>query len=445
MDIAPPHPRPSTADVIIAGGGPSAALLARACAGQGLEVMVVAPDLDASWTARYAVWCDEWEPLGLPGRYEGVWPRVTVRLDDDRAHVLGRRYATLDNAAVKGALLEALPQPARVVDTVVSVVHGRERTHVRTAGGRELQGRLFVDATGGAAPWTLRHAGRPGAFQTALGWRLRGAAAQLPEPASMTLMDYRSPQPGSTLPTFLYAMPMANGDAFVEETVLIHRPAIPHATLEALLRNRLSRMGISTDTPVAVERCTIAMDLPLPVMPQRTLAFGAAAGYVHPATGYMVGYAAAMAPRVARAIGEALSAGSRSLDDAAAGVWEAIWPREALRVRALFLLGATAVAGFDAAATRDFFDTFFALDRASWSAYLARSLSVAELAPIMWRIYRRSDGPIRRALRAEFLRRPILGGAALLGVGPSALTTRGGPPSARRGERTSAPLRFEER
>jgi len=409
-----------TVDVIIAGAGPAALLLAHACRGRGLDVAVVAPDLDTPWTARYAVWQDEWTALGLGQDFAGAWPRALVRLDAHRSHLLQRPYATLDNPALQRRLLARLPEARRVIGHVSAVRHHHDRSTVQTVEGAELHGRLVVDATGGIQPWTQRHPGAPTAFQTAWGVRVNTTGDALPGGA--TLMDFSTAgPPGAGPASFLYSMRLPDGTTFLEETVLVHRPAIAHAVLRNRLERRLQHLGIVRSEPLEIERCTIPMDMPLPLMPQRTLAFGAAAGYVHPATGYMVGYAARMAPTVADALADGLSGRGRSLDSVAADAWQAIWPREALRTRALYLLGAIAAARFDLTTTRQFFDTFFALPTPQWSGYLARSLSVQQLAPVMLRIYRRSDGSIRRALRAEFIRRPALGGAALLGLGTSTL------------------------
>lgn len=46
------------------------------------------------------------------------------------------------------------------------------------------------------------------------------------------------------VPSFLYAMPVAAGRVFLEETCLVAKPALPFATLKRRLHRRLEAMGI---------------------------------------------------------------------------------------------------------------------------------------------------------------------------------------------------------
>ena len=45
-------------------------------------------------------------------------------------------------------------------------------------------------------------------------------------------------------PSFLYAMPLANGTVFLEETCLVARPTLPFSTLKRRLDRRCAAMGI---------------------------------------------------------------------------------------------------------------------------------------------------------------------------------------------------------
>mmetsp|Transcript_19639 Transcript_19639/g.29522 ORF Transcript_19639/g.29522 Transcript_19639/m.29522 type:complete len:98 (+) Transcript_19639:166-459(+) len=85
-----------------------------------------------------------------------------------------------------------------------------------------------------------------------------------------------------------------------------------------------------------------------PIVPQRTLGFGATSSLVHPASGYMVARAMEIAPRVARTVvprlqtlrerldspvGSSLINLELELDGIAEAGWSAIWPKDERRQR----------------------------------------------------------------------------------------------------------------
>ncbi len=411
-----------TFDLIIAGAGPAGLLLAAAAARRGLEVAVVAPHPEAPWTPRYAAWTEEVRAARLDDAIAHAWPRVGVRLDDARSHVLRWGYATLDNLRLQRLLLQPLRPDAIFDDRALEVQHERDGATLRLASGRALRARAVVDASGALRALLQGPAPRATAWQTAWGAVVRAQGSGLPTPEQATLMDFSGPDPQ---PAFLYAMHLGDDRYFLEETVLIQSPAVPHATLRDRLHARLRRTGVTLlGEPEAVERCTIPMNLPLPDTTQRTLAFGAAASMIHPATGYQLGYLAAhAAPRVADALAAALRPERPDPDEVAHLAWDAIWPAHARRTHALHLLGARAATRFDAAQTRTFFDAFFQLPQDAWSGYLARTLSPAQLIPVLWKIYRRCPDDLRAALRGEFIQHPDLSARALLGVGTPDLSS----------------------
>jgi lycopene cyclase-like protein len=154
-------------------------------------------------------------------------------------------------------------------------------------------------------------------------------------------------------------------------------------------------MGVAVGEPRAIERCTIPMDAPVPRPRPATVHFGAAAGMVHPATGYLV-------PRVLRtgpALADALVVGlSRSGPaEAARLAFGAIWPADALRRNRLYRYGASAVARFGAGDTRAFFRAFFGMPAAFRIGYLGDRLSTATLVAGMADLFRRL--PLRVRLR----------------------------------------------
>ena len=110
------------------------------------------------------------------------------------------------------------------------------------------------------------------------------------------------------MPSFLYVLPVDEDTVFVEETCLVARVQVPFDELKRRLYRRLSRMGLSVTLEDILEE--EASWIPLggtpPVAPQRTLAYGAAAGLVHPASGYSIVNSLRRAPGFAQAVVEGL-------------------------------------------------------------------------------------------------------------------------------------------
>ncbi|PSL51092.1 lycopene cyclase (CrtL-type) [Saccharothrix carnea] len=261
-------------DVVVVGGGPAGRALARACAARGLGTAVVDPNPGRRWRATYAAWVDE-----LPADAPVAFSTSKARAVTTAEHVITRAYAVLDNER-----LWRLPDEVRVA---AGRVVGRTATSVTLADGRVLTGRV-VDASGAVG-------GR--AAQTAVGVVVPAESARPFVGADEALiMDWRKPPAATTSdPTFLYAIPVSADEVLLEETSLARRPGLPLRELRLRLHARLAVHGIAV--PEAEERVRIPLD-----GRPRDGAFGAAAGWVHPATGYSVAAALRRAPVVADAI-----------------------------------------------------------------------------------------------------------------------------------------------
>ncbi len=207
------------------------------------------------------------------------------------------------------------------------------------------------------------------AWQTAI-----GVVLDEPPPGPLgtpTVMDFTDP--GSTddicVPTFVYAFPVADG-WLVEETVLAG-PALEPDRLLPRLASRLAESPAHLmERAIRVERVRIPMGAPVPSRPGRgdatqtatesgaaagtttgTVRFGAAAGMIHPATGYSVASSLRAAGRVADAVIERLGRPVDRTADAAAVV-DAVWPRSLRRTRRLHDFGLEVLVGMDAAEIR---------------------------------------------------------------------------------------------
>lgn len=199
-------------------------------------------------------------------------------------------------------------------------------------------------------------------------------------------------------PTFLYAMDLGGGRFFVEETSLARRPALGFDVLEARLRRRLAAAGAVLDETLAVERCLFPMGQPLPSRRQLVVGYGAAAGMVHPATGYQVGAALQRAPRLASAVVSALDAKGANPASVAAAGWAAVWPVDLVRQRALHQFGLATLLRLDADQLRTFFRTFFDLPTSQWRGYLSGADSAQAVAKTMLALFARAPARLRLAL-----------------------------------------------
>ena len=381
-------------DVAIIGGGPAGLALAHSLVIRGVDAVVFSPE--SPWTATYGAWRDDVESceLGAPldALVRGAWS--TVRVVGTRERLLQRPYVVFDNSLLADSLRRVT---GRVTGTVVHVEHSPEHSTLHLGGDESLDAKLVIDATGSGA--FLVHRGRSGAgavgAQTAYG--LMFAAGCVPAAAQIrddvfTLMDWSTP------PTFLYAAPFRDGRALVEETSLFANP--PH-DIDELRRRLATRLGADhTQSAEYVENVKIPMGEPLPTRTTRTVGFGAAAGYVHPVTGYSVAASLRAAPRVAAAIKDALARGV-SGQQLARLAWLSVWPTSLVRTRAWHDMGLTVLRSLPAARIPHFFDAFFSLPQERCAEYLRIDSQPTQVRAAMFGVFREVDGATRIRLMSS--------------------------------------------
>ncbi|MEV8444015.1 lycopene cyclase family protein [Actinosynnema sp. NPDC051121] len=342
-------------DVIVVGGGPAGRALARACAARGLRTTVVDPNPQRLWRETYAAWVDEL-PVDAPVAVSTSRARAVTTAE----HVIARGYAVLDNE-----WLRWLPGEVRVV---TGRVVGRTGTTATLADGTVLAGRV-VDASGAVG-------GR--AAQTAVGVVVPAvSAAPFVGSDEALVMDWRKPPAATTAdPTFLYAVPVSADEVLLEETSLARRPGLPLRELRLRLHARLAAHGIAV--PEDEERVRIRLD-----GRARDGAFGAAAGWIHPATGYSVAVALRRAPVVAEAI--------------AAGREVRRSPGERA-VRALRLRGLAALLALRPDEVPEFFNSFFELSGSLQRDYLGGHDDLRGTARAMLRLFDSASWAMRARL-----------------------------------------------
>lgn len=393
-------------DVAVVGDGPAGSALARACRALGIAVLIVGDD--AEWTATYSTWADDLvdgrgvELVDIDAviatRNDEVWAYGSV------PHRLVRPYVTLDNDRMRSALRDGVPHRiGRVLEVVAAEGSGDGRHRLDLDDGSSIAARVVIDATGWPARFARRSSEDEPAWQTALGVVLaEPPAGDLGQP---TFMDFRrvvgpDGMPSTVGPagvaTFCYSVPVADG-WLVEETVLAARPAVEPI---ALLPRLAARLGRHPDHLLAEAVRTEYVRIPLggsrPGPDQPVVAFGAAAGYVHAATGFSVAASIRAAPRVADAIGRALASGSGVVDPTL--IADAVWPAPMRRTRVLHDYGLGVLLDLDEDGVRAFFDAFFDLPMSDWTSYLRVDSAPGEISAVMARLFRSSSWQLRRRL-----------------------------------------------
>lgn len=373
-------------DVAIIGAGPAGLALARSLVRLGVDAVVISPNL--AWSATYGVWRDDVEHCDLGAPLDtvvlGSWPKV--RVVGTREHLLARPYVVFDNHGLRAGLGTGVEN---VEASVTNVEHSSEHSILRFGDGGRMEARLVVDATGSGR--FLNHRRAAAGAQTAYGLVLGLSDEAITRRIGLgddvfTLMDWSSP------PTFLYAARFSDGRVLLEETSLYAEPPHDIPQLRARLASRLG--GDATDGASAVEHVSIPMGAPLPMLTTRTVGFGAAAGYVHPVTGYSVAASLRAAPRVADAIAGALSSRPPGAEQSSAA-WGAVWPPALVRTRRWHDVGLAALRSLPSTTIPRFFDAFFDMPPQLSSAYLRVDSDPADVRAAMLEVFRRVDVPTR--------------------------------------------------
>lgn len=369
-------------DVAVVGAGPAGLALATALERRGVHALVIAPQ--ERWAQTLGTWVDDLtacdDPERLRASLQTRWPIVTVTGRTQRH--LHREYAVFNNDSLATAL-----EPAhRLAEKVVGVTRSDDHYVVACRGGAQVLARLVVDCGGARSSLLHRHRRGEVLVQSAYGVFTEGQ--RLVAEGSFTMMDWSTSFGGH--PTFLYAMDLGEGRALVEETSLVDRLDMPTAELRSRLYRRLGVEALEGE----VETVSIPMGGRLPERSTTVVGFGAAAGFIHPVTGYSVASSLRAAPRVADAIARALAdnhRGSALVERA----WRAVWPDELVRTRALHDYGLSALRRLDTDSIGDFFDAFFAMPEADWSDYLRIDTKPGRVAAIMTRFFRSMPSGVR--------------------------------------------------
>ena len=232
--------------------------------------------------------------------------------------------------------------------TELSLKEGSPRPRIRA--------KIVVDATGAESPFTIRDDRDKEGYQIAYGVECHVEGSGVTEThvgdydrSKMTLFDFRS-QSWRTEenqakvvqnPTFNYVMPLKEGVMFFEETSLVANPAMSFQDCKDRLKDRLASQNVRITNVLEEEFCYIPMGGGLPRKGQRIIPVGAAAGLVHPSTGYQIGRCLASNVDVAKQILAELDSQSGTSfdpDAAAARIMQRTWTPENIRSKFLIYL-----------------------------------------------------------------------------------------------------------
>lgn len=378
-------------DVVIAGTGPAGLLLGAALARRGLEVGCISPDADASWPANYGIWADDAVRAGIDRFVPQRFASPRVDLLGAPSVTLERSYGMIDGPGLRAHLVSTQGLQLRR-GRVTGVEVGRT-TRVETDSGT-LDARVLVDASGGAI-LSARRGGAPRGYQSAWGavFEVEGLDASV-----LRLMDWSWEDPAGGPPGFLYAVPRGPGRVFLEETVLVWPEPVTMDRLADRLARRLAAMGVAARRiDDHEERCVIVMGGGRPPAGQGWVSWGAAAGMVHPATGYLLGHTAVLVESVAASIDAALATGAEPRFVSSAARAE-IWSPSRERVWDLFEYGSTALQRMNQVQLSQFFSTFFRTSSQDWAAFLSGTAAPGDVVRLMWRVFAGLDGSLRKRL-----------------------------------------------
>ncbi|MFG2311531.1 lycopene cyclase family protein [Streptomyces sp. NPDC048566] len=308
------------ADVAIVGAGAAGLSLAHRLArprasSRGVSVLLIeAPPGPLRPPPR--TWCF-WEEG--PGPYDAAltasWQTLRVRpprglpIDADISPLRYKMIRSDDFEAHVRADLERSDRVRPVEATVEAVegIDGGALVHARTAAGRPCSARVrwvFDSRPLGSLP-----AARTTLLQHFHGWFVRARRPAF-TPATVELMDFRTPQPAHGL-SFGYLLPIDRQRALVEYTEFSSAVLSPDAYDTALRRYTHHVLGVRDFDVTATETGVIPMtDAPFARQTAPAVfRIGAAGGATRPSTGYT--FAAAL--RQTRAVADALLAGRRPL------------------------------------------------------------------------------------------------------------------------------------
>ena len=368
---------------------------------QAPKVVLLSKYADKRWVPNYGCWTEEWKVLdaeyasrGVTGLFEkGIdtyWKDTdcffgefqagvltnpdssdNTRKEGSYRRTLGRDYVRLSREGLKEIFFGSDENDrnysvirenvlGEAVNTNVYMPAGSIQFHptftemTLQESNQKLKAKIVVDGTGAESTFTIREARDKEGYQIAYGAECRVKGEGVTDTmvgdydrSKMTLFDFRSESWRSSMPnaeeiiekpTFNYVMPLSKDVVFFEETSLVASPAMSFRECKDRLRQRLASQNVFITDILEEEFCYIPMGGGLPRVGQRIVPIGAAAGLIHPATGYQIGRCLASNLDVANQIlNELRVCPADSVDKyfnpdtATANILGKVWTSEAIR------------------------------------------------------------------------------------------------------------------
>jgi len=423
VESLPPLNPNDEVDVIVAGVGPAGLALAGALAKRGVNVGLVGPD--TPFTNNYGVWLDEFKELGLEHTLEEVYDDSLVVVDSAvGTQPVGRAYGRVGRDLLRAELLkrcQASPDGGKVryyPGMVREVIDEQELADesightVKINDGAAFKAKMVAMSTGHNRDVLSYEDGVPPLWQTAYGiefnmpdhpWDNNKALFM---DLSQSEGDDRGEVNGGNedlhrVPSFLYVLP-SKDKVFVEETCLISKVQVPFDELKRRLYQRLEQrlnITVKPEDIIEEEASWIPLGGPLPKVPQPVLGFGAAAGLVHPASGYSIVNSLSKAGPVADAIVEGLQSGDQ--EHRADNAWGVLWSAEQRRKMAFYQFGAEMISKMPLPLLQDFMRTFYELPAPLWKGFLSHKLSSPMMVPFALAMFVQGSKDLRHALISE--------------------------------------------
>eukprot|EP00468_Gymnochlora_sp_CCMP2014_P002625 CAMPEP_0167762396 /NCGR_PEP_ID=MMETSP0110_2-20121227/12744_1 /TAXON_ID=629695 /ORGANISM="Gymnochlora sp., Strain CCMP2014" /LENGTH=1052 /DNA_ID=CAMNT_0007649265 /DNA_START=179 /DNA_END=3337 /DNA_ORIENTATION=+ len=394
-------------DVLVAGVGPAGLALAGELAERGVDVGLVGPE--TSFTNNYGVWEDEFKDLGLEHTLEKVYDETLVVIDEKKGYeAINRKYARVGRKELRDHLVSKCKNSGRV-RYLSGIVEGVSRDTseptkiVELQNGDKLSAKFVTMSTGHNREVLEYEEGPPPTWQTAYGIEIamKNHPWASDKAVFMDLSQSDDENPGvSRVPSFLYILPDED-KVFLEETCLVSQVQVPFDELKRRLYKRLQNMGVTVDPESIIEEeaSWIPLGGPLPKVPQSVLGFGAAAGLVHPASGYSIVNSLKMASSVADSIVEGLGTGD--FDSASMKAWQTIWSDENRQKMAFYQFGSDLIAKMSLSEIKEFMRTFYSLPSPLWKGFLSHDLNPAGLMVLAISMFAIGGAELRMSLISE--------------------------------------------
>ena len=418
-------------DLIIVGAGPAGLTLAYALVDVGFSVCILDSNPEKPWTQSLCFWKRELDDVVSPESFQYLfrssvqkeWASAGIQLTEAKKHRIDATYAKFDSAYLQSRLKDAIIDRGGCVveDSVDSIEHSQTCSFVR--GKKTYQARAVVVANGSSSRFLTYSDANP-AYQIAYGQRLdlpsglynvAGRRTKSWNVDCAGFMDFMSPfeltDQFSSPPSFLYTLPLTPNELFLEETILATRSQVDWEQLKNRLELRKVQAGLQNADVIEEEYCKIEMGGGLPEF-GRTLAFGAAAGFVHPVTGFQIMRSIRTAPLLAAFLKENWG---QSPEGLAHSAWNVIWTPVQRQNRLLYLLGLDILTHLNLDETQSFFDAFFKGARNELSGFLLGSGTTKAVESSMWKTFNSASWKTRRLIIQHSMRHPHTVLASLLG------------------------------